>query len=316
LTANHLCTMLDIIILSKTSDQAHFDMVKRCVDSYLHDGDDVINSIIIVESNKKFDNGVWSCVSPKIKTITPQYKFNYNQFLNIALDHCTADVVCISNNDVVVKPNCIKIMHEFFDKLPTLMSASPVDRTWHNNSYEIFPEDNKAYLGYHTTKHLLGFCVFIRRSVFDLIGKFDERFHFYHQDNDLEMCLRKHNLPHAMITHCHIEHGQNKPESDEDPAETRNKLLGSQAVYLDKWNNPPYDTSFKKYKKLSVVSPITFDVVDELIEIVDGVEQATGQYIIVTDRVIDEDEQHQISEILNYKPTSLTINGLTITRKF
>lgn len=308
--------MLDIIILSKTSDQAHFDMVKRCVDSYLADGDELIKSIIIVESNKKFDTSVWSAVSSKIKSIVPPYKFNYNQFLNIALDHCTGDVVCISNNDVIVKPGCVKVMYAFFNQLPNLMSASPVDRTWHNNSYEIFPEDNKAYLGYETTKHLLGFCIFARRSVFDVIGKFDERFHFYHQDNDYEMCLRKHKLSHALITHCHIEHGQNKPESNEDPVDTRKKLLDSQSVYLSKWNSAPYNTTFKKYKKLSVVTTAFDQVYDEFIEIVDNVENAVGQYIIVADRLIDEDEQHQIIEILNHKPTSVIINGLTAKRKF
>lgn len=308
--------MLDVIILSKTSDKAHFDMVKRCVESYLADGDEIINSIIIVESDKKFDTSVWSTVSSKIKSIVPPYKFNYNQFLNIALDHCTEDVVCISNNDVVVKPDCIKVMYSFFNQLPSLMSASPVDRTWHNNSYELFPEDNKAYLGYETTKHLLGFCVFVRRSVFDIIGKFDERFHFYHQDNDYEMCLRKHKLAHALITHCHIEHGQNKPESDESPTDTRKKLLDSQSVYLSKWNSAPYNTSFKKYKKLSIVTTAFDQSYDEYIEIVDSVEKANGQYIISIDRLIDEDEQHQIIGILNYKPTSVIINGITIKRRF
>lgn len=308
--------MLDIIILSKTSDQAHFDMVKRCVDSYLADGDPIINSIIIMESNKKFDSSVWQQVSPKIKTIIPPYKFNYNQFLNIALDHCAADIICISNNDVIVKQGCLPIMCKFFDGLPKLMSASPVDRTWHNNSYELFPEDNKAYVGHETTKHLLGFCIFVRKTVFDTIGKFDERFHFYHQDNDYEMCLRKHNFAHALMTHCHIEHGQNKPESGEDPSETRKKLLASQSVYFGKWQHPLFKTSFAKYKKLSIITTTPTEAFDEYVEVVDGVDKATGQYVLVTDRLIDEEEQHQIVEILNYKPTSVEINELTITRKF
>lgn len=308
--------MLDIIILSKTSDQAHFDMVKRCVDSYISSGDVVIKSIIIVESDKHFDSSVWSTVSPKINVITPPYTFNYNQFLNIALEQCTAEIVCVSNNDVVAKDKCVVAMHEFFDRVPNLMSASPVDRTWHNNSYEIFPEDGKVYAGYDTTKHLLGFCVFVRRSVFDVIGPFDERFHFYHQDNDLESCLRVHKLLHVMITLCHIEHGHNKPDNGEDPSHTRSKLLTSQKVYFNKWRNPPYDKSFKPYKKLSVVTSLNNQAVNKFVEIVPCLSDVNGQYTVITDRLVDEVEQQQIIEMLNYKPTRVDINGLNITRNF
>lgn len=308
--------MLDIIILSKTSNQAYFSMVKRCVDSYLASGDALIQSIIIVESDKHFDNSVWTKVSPKIKTIVPPYKFNYNQFLNIALEQCTAEVVCISNNDVEAIGNCVTAMQEFFDKIPALMSASPVDRTWHQNSYEIFPEDGKAYMGYETTKYLLGFCVFVRRSAFDIIGKFDERFHFYHQDNDLEMCLRRHALPHAMITLCHIKHGHDKPESHEDATATRAKLIKSQGVYYDKWRNPPYANAFKKYRKLSIVGCNNTTPLDEYVEVVDDQEQAVGQYVLITDRHIDHEEQQHLIAILNYKPTQVIINNLIINKKF
>lgn len=291
-------------------------MLHRCVKSYLDSGDAVIKSIIIVESDKQFDNSVWSTVSPKIKVLVPPYKFNYNQFLNIALDHCDAEVVCISNNDVEVKDRCVQVMHEFFDKVPALMSASPVDRTWHHNSYDIFPEDGKVYMGYETTKHLLGFCVFVRRSVFDVVGRFDERFHFYHQDNDFEMCLRRNQLPHAMITLCHIQHGHDKPDSGEDVADTRKKLIASQTVFFDKWQRPPYNDGFKKYRKLSILTNTDTVAHDDYVEVVTCADQVNGQYVVVTDRVVDAQEQQHILDIISYKPTQVIINELTINRNF
>lgn len=269
-----------------------------------------------MESDKQFDNSVWAKISHKIKVVVPTYKFNYNQFLNIALEHCTAELVCISNNDVVAKDHCVSMMCEFFNRVPTLMSASPVDRTWHQNSYEIFPEDNKFYAGYETTKHLLGFCVFLRRSIFDVIGPFDERFHFYHQDNDLEMCLRAHKLLHVILTMCHIEHGHDKPESLEDHSVVRQKLLGSQAVFYQKWGRPLNMNLFKKYKKLSIVTNTNTPPVNEYVEVVEKLEDASGQYTICSDVLIDRDEQQRLLDVIGYKPTQVNINNMQITRNF
>lgn len=307
--------MLDIIILSKASDDEHFSLVKRCVYSFLQE-DEFIKNIIIVESNKQFDISKWDNISAKIKTVIPPYNFNYNQFLNIGLEYCTSDIICISNSDVQAKKGCIQLMLTAFEKVPKIMSASPVDRTWHQNSYNIFPQDNQIYVGYDTTKFLLGFCIFARRSTFDIIGPFDERFNFYHQDNDYEMCLRKKELLHVMNTFCHIKHGHDKPTPSITDKDTHQMLRESQAVFITKWNNPPHNTSFLKYKKLSIITKRD-NIIDNIyVEIVEDVTQATGQYILECNRDINILEQNLILNILNYKPDSVSINGLHIRRQF
>ena len=308
--------MLDVIILTKTSTPQHLAMVERCVRSYLQDGDEFINSIILMESDKAADLKHWSTISSKIKVVVPQYKFNYNLFLNIALEHCTADFICISNNDVVTKPGCVKTMLAIFHKVPTLMSASPVDRSWHLNSYQEFPQDNNIYPGYQTSKHLLGFCIFARKQVYDISGKFDERFHFYHQDNDYERCLINNNLTHALVTFAHIEHGLDKPESEEDGVEIRRKLLDSQKTFNEKWSSSPYIERVVKYRRLSIVTNVDITPVNDLVEIVHNIAEVTGRHVMMVDADVTAEQQQQLLDVLAYVPDKVIISGYNIIRRF
>lgn len=308
--------MLDIIILTKTSTMEHRAMVERCILSYLQDGDEFVNSIILMESDKNTDLSYWQTISKKIKCVVPPYRFNYNLFLNIALEHCSAEYICISNNDVVTKPGCVKTMLAVFTKLPTLMSASPVDRTWHLNSYDIFPEDNKVYLGYQTSKFLLGFCIFARKQVYDTIGKFDERFHFYHQDNDYEYCLKRYNLQHALVTFAHIQHGIDKPDTGESGAEVRSKLLSSQKTFNDKWSSPLFAGQHVKYKRLSIITNTQTVPANDLVEVVDSVESVRGRYMLSVDSVLNREDQLYYLDLLCYYPDAITINGHQITKRF
>lgn len=303
---------LDVIILSLTKDEAHFQMTKKCVESYLQSGNDHINNIIIVESNKQFDASAWSKISPKIKSITPPYNFNYNQFLNLGLVHCSSEIICISNSDVVVQGDCVVKMMQFFDKHPEAASASPVDRSWHQNAYTIFPKDDEIYWGYQTTKYLLGFCIFMRRSVYDVIGAYDERFDFYHQDNDYEMCLRSNNLKHAMVTSCHIKHGDDKPDTGVTHEQTLAKLKKSETLFVRKWSK----SQFRKFKKLSIVYPTLFDVGSDVVEVVEDPRHATGQYVVVVDEEISKKEQQNILHKLGYTPTLLIHKNTLVYRKF
>ena len=288
---------LDVIILSYARDEAHFDMVKKCVSSYLDGGDKFINRIILVESNKDFDLSVWREFSDKIIAICPSWKFNYNKFLNIALDYCESEFVCVSNSDLVVHENCVGNILKEFEKDSELMSASPVDRTWHRNSYRDFPEDNSIYYGYETTKYLLGFNIYCRRSVYDIIGKYDERFDFYHQDNDYETCLRVNRLKHAMVTSAHITHGKDKPEDGVTMTETHQKLNHSGGLFMNKWRNIPFTKTFKKYVKLAIVSDSTVTIKNDMVQLYPkGTQEVYGQYIFDCNMELTED---LVNKILN-----------------
>jgi hypothetical protein len=302
---------LDIIVLSLAKDEAHFQMVKKCVESYLQDGDRFIKRIVLVESNKNFDLSVWSSVSNKILAICPEFDFNYNKFLNIALEHCDSEFICISNSDLKVLPNCVGNILKEFEKDSELMSASPVDRTWHQNSYNNFPLDDHIYYGYQTTKYLLGFNIYCRRSVYDVIGKYDERFGFYHQDNDYEVCLKVNKLKHALVTSAHIVHGENKPDTGVSTEETHKKLRESGNTFLSKWRYEPFTKKFLKYVKLAVVTDDQIGVDNDLVKFYNkNDEEVYGQYVFDCNMTLTEDLIKKILyKIDKFNPSKIEIDS-------
>lgn len=309
---------VDVIILTNTISKAHYEMTARCIKSY---NVPLVNRIIVVETNKEWEwdtedeYDYWDIEPGKIFDVCPELAFNYNQFLNIGLQSVVSKYVCISNNDVEAQPGCIENVVRHFEAVPDLYSVSPVDRSWHNNSYSLFPEDNAMYYGYTVTQHLLGFCIFARREIFDykMIGPFDERFWFYHQDNDYSAMLERHGLKHALLTGSHIRHGHDKPETGVTSQETYADLAKSEAVFINKWSDP---NTVKQYYTLSIVSNNQTDPVDKMIQVCKHTSDACGQYRIQADRNISKKEQVQLLTILKYKPTQLSVNRLIVQRVF
>lgn len=313
---------INVIILANTLSENHFKMTQRCINSFLADsGNSLIRKIIVVESNHNHSFGSYANDTVIVLQLKP--KFNYNQYLNIVLkfikdSSLSEELVCISNNDVEVKSGCLSnIVHQFnVDK--NLKSASPVDRTWHNNSYSIFPADNAVYYGYTVTQHLLGFCIFARTSIFDIIGSFDERFYFYHQDNDYSMCLKTNNLKHALLTGSHIQHGHDKPESGVSMRETYAELAKSEVIFNKKWHDNQYQ--FFRYNTLVIYSEKqTSKLLPGVILVTsmkDQLSTINTQYAIVADEDITERVQGQLLDILQYKPDQVVFDRNLVTRRF
>jgi hypothetical protein len=246
--------LFDLIILTNTKNYDYQKLTSRCIQTYIDSGDLYINKIILVETNKNWNSECWKQLSTKIHFVCPLIPFNYNRFLNKALELCTAPLICISNNDVEVHKNCIPNIIEAFDKDSELMSASPIDRSWHRNSYNDFPRDDTMYQGYETTKYVLGFNIYTRSSAYEKIGLYDERFDFYYQDNDYEMCLKTHGLKHCLISTAHINHGKNKP-SDEQEFDVHLKLKSDREKFVSKWSN---NKLFNPYLKLGILADASF----------------------------------------------------------
>ena len=170
---------VDVIILSLANDETSFQTTKRCVDSYLSTANDLIKSIFVIESCKTFNK---SYGNDKVQVIIPQREFNYNEFYNIGLSHCTAKYVMGPNNDLIIQENCIQNIVKEFETNPSIDSICPIDRDWHRHTKLYLPDDNKLYYGWEVSLHMFG-CIFCaKRNVFEKIGYLDEQFFFFYQD--------------------------------------------------------------------------------------------------------------------------------------
>jgi GT2 family glycosyltransferase len=246
-----LKSKVDVIILSLASTSDLFNKTKRCVESYLKQGGELINKVYVVESYKQFKG---SYNSDKVEVIIPDEEFNYNRFYNIALSKCTAEYVMGPNNDVIVQPGCINKLVAILNNNPNIHSLSPVDRkNTIKQTYNNLPGDDNLYCGYHVALHILGCCFICRRNVFSKIGYLDEQFYFFYQDNDYAMCLERNHLIHGVYTGAHILHESGSTNND---APVKFKYLPDNMnkqgeIFHNKWfqTEPFKSGGFKSFKK-------------------------------------------------------------------
>ena len=241
---------VDVIILSLANDETSFQTTKRCVDSYLSTANDLIKSIFVIESCKTFNK---SYGNDKVQVIIPQREFNYNEFYNIGLSHCTAKYVMGPNNDLIIQENCIQNIIKEFETNPNIDSICPIDRDWHRHTKLYLPDDNKLYYGWEVSLHMFG-CIFCaKRSVFEKIGYLDEQFFFFYQDNDYVYSLRANNLLQGVLTSARVKHktgvtsakGPARCEYTPENMNTQGNILGR------KWNSEPFKSGgyipYKQY---------------------------------------------------------------------
>ncbi len=95
-----------------------------------------------------------------------------------------ADYIMLLNNDVLIEDDrwLINLVKTFDGKTGAVGPISDYVMGLQNQVYEGFPQ-------IHYTKLLIGFCILVRKDVFDLMGKLDERFGMGGND-DLDISLR------------------------------------------------------------------------------------------------------------------------------
>jgi GT2 family glycosyltransferase len=244
---------VDVIILSNTTTNELFDILKQTVDS-IHDSEPEHKfNVIVVESCKEVSSLFTHKLSEiRAKFLIPQVpKFNYNLYLNIGLRECKNDLVLITNNDVIYYKGWFTAIAKQFEIDPELMSVSPIDRKWHRHTESIFSSLKELHIGTRTSYEFTGWSFIIRRKLFNILGGFDERFAFYYQDNDWVEMYNSYNVKHGLCTSSHIHHLLSKSHGT-IKAEDRNlcSMDFQHAIFKEKWN-----TRFvpKPYKRLSLL---------------------------------------------------------------
>lgn len=227
--------MVDIVILSLVVDSDSFETTNTCVESYAKSN--IVDKIYVIETNKKWSELGFK-YNEKAIVVIPNEEFNYNRFLNIGKSHCKNDFIVFSNNDLVVEDNCVENLYNKLIEDKDLMSVCPVDRNWHRHTKMYFNNDNKLYTGYVSALHMFGCCYMLKKSVFDVIGDFDERFFFFYQDDDLATTLKYHKQKHGVLTSARIRHKVSKkpqPDGGERFRYTDKNMYEQGEIYKKKW---------------------------------------------------------------------------------
>jgi GT2 family glycosyltransferase len=191
---------IDIIFLSYAKDDRLKDLtvqsIKTLMDS--EDPEEIHFNIIVIESNKtmqpyQYENST---------TIYPVEKFGFHKYLNIGIKLTGNPYVCLCNNDLIFHKNWASEILKAMANDPLLISATPYCPNFHKQ--EGFAETGPPLEGYFGV--LVGWCIFVKREIFDTIGLLDENLIFWYCDYDYLNTLQKFGVknclvPSSVVTH-------------------------------------------------------------------------------------------------------------------
>jgi hypothetical protein len=198
---------IDVIILTNSASQSDVDMTLRTL---LTLKDSEVNYEFRVHLVESGNNHTEKYATTGIISsyIFPFEPFNYNRFINMALEGVHSDWVIISNNDVSYERNWLSEIMAIHAIRPDIQSFSPKDPLLYAKYFPFsFVGTNSSYLeGYRIHEAVMGWCLVIKKESLDLIRPFDEQFDMYYQDNDYAEMLKLHGIKHALARYSIVGH--------------------------------------------------------------------------------------------------------------
>lgn len=166
--------IVDIIILSKASDERLKKMTQKTVDTAISGANLLPVNVIVIEQQPdvKYNNA---------QTIYHNATFNYNQFMNLGARQCSAEWIIFANNDLVFNNG---YLHEMLIVDHPVMSP--------HEKRDVRQKDiTKNTKGTTNGKHFSGWCFMMKRDIWNKIGGLDEDFLFWYSDDaTIEQCIR------------------------------------------------------------------------------------------------------------------------------
>jgi len=211
---------IDIIIVNRNSGE----LLRECISSIVSAGKNsfILSKICIVD-DLSTDNSLENIRNIKlpIHIIKNSVRSGYGASCNSGARECKGDYLLFLNTDVILKNDSIAIPIQFFEKsenenvailgiqqhdksgnIQRNCSRFPTASTFLFKTFglnkiipSIFPGAMMVEWDHLKTRQvdqIMGSVMFMRRSIFDKLGGYDERFFVYYEDLDLS--LRTKNL--------------------------------------------------------------------------------------------------------------------------
>lgn len=218
---------LSAVILALTTTEQLFTMTLSCIESLMISEPEIDIEIIMIESNKNFNETSFK-YPDFVKIIIPESEFNFHQFLNIGIKASTGDFIALCNNDLIFYKNWFSEILKVSKKRPEILSFSPLGKSTIKNKKETFE------IGYKVMTHVKGWCLIVKKELFDKIGFLDETFNFYFADNDYAMTLKCNNIKHALVYNSKVDHLEKKSLKNEED------LINEEQAFLQNYKIPKY----------------------------------------------------------------------------
>jgi N-acetylglucosaminyl-diphospho-decaprenol L-rhamnosyltransferase len=210
------------VVVDYHADQVLVD----CVESLLANG---ITTIVVVE-NGELGSVPPSLVEHGVQLVSPGVNLGYGRGVNRGAALVNSTYLLVSNPDVVLHDGAVIAMTRFLEEHPHVALVGPMilrpDGTRYPSA-RVFPNvwlaglhavlaplwpGNPATKRYRSRRSdgsadwVSGACFLVRRSAFELVGGFDERYFMFAEDMALCWQLRQHGFDVAVTDDATVTH--------------------------------------------------------------------------------------------------------------
>ena len=237
---------MDVVIISYSKNKKCWEITFNCLNSLFSSEENWGFNVYIVESEPNVN---WSEMFKSTKTIHPETPYGYHKYLNIGRKQGTSPWVALCNNDLIFKKNWASKILEASKYNPSYLSFSPIcPLTQPQYGINI---NTGLVKGYIIRKHLSGWCIVQKRSIYNIIGDLDESFIHWGSDNDYAQTLIANHINHMLVTTSIVEHHPNILGKITMEVVTSKEELDRLTVeYIDIFNNK-WNKNGKTYQDLS-----------------------------------------------------------------
>ena len=220
----------------------NFALTERCLANLEMYTDEDFELLII-------DNGSTDETANFPVAVRNEENLGFAKAINQGLEKASGDVLCIMNNDTMVGfsqwlPSILNI----FDNYESVGLVGPVSNNGSGiqtvpfkGTEETFPQYCKEWMLHRDGQvmsviRLAGFCMFISRELYDVIGKFDEQF-FNYEDDDYSLRSLLSGFKNYLSIGTYVYHKGQSTFTSENIDWTQ-AMESSKKLFCKKWGSP------------------------------------------------------------------------------
>lgn len=217
-------------------------LLLRCLESLQAEGTS-IRKIVVVDNNSHDESvALVRQRFPEVHLIASPENLGFGRANNLALEHCTGELIFLLNPDTTLMPGCLSAIGEYMQLHPEIgMAGTAV----YDAQGKLQSTLNQEYPGHHyagslfsalpgTIAWLLGASLVVRRQVMAQVQGFDPDYFLYGEDIDLSLRIRQAGWPLGYIEKARIVHLEGQSERVTPPAALFEKKLRGELLFYDK----------------------------------------------------------------------------------
>jgi GT2 family glycosyltransferase len=227
---------IDIIILSNGKNEALIQLTNQTIETLIQseNQDEIKFDVLVIESNIL----LYPYQYTSSTTIYPSSAFGFNKYLNIGINKTINDLVCFCNNDLIFNKGWASAILAALEKDPDIYSVSTFCPSFHADKEDEIPDE--INYGYKNGVFFTGWCFFVKRSIFKIIGPFDEHFIFWYADDDFRLTLQKYALKNVLVKSAKVKHLGSETLNKEQSSRQFRLRFSANAYFRYKWINKNY----------------------------------------------------------------------------